>query len=512
MDKKPAGKLTWAFWIFIAALILVNAFLYLQESTALADPSPIRLADEVLWISALSAFAVVGALILTRQKRNTIGLLMVVFPIFFTLSGLLDLVVRDSVVGSASLTLGQFLYVWFQSWSWWLLVGPILLIFFLYPTGHLFSARWRWAVGLLFVTFLLFVLGVLLSQTAELTSSTDMLVGTWPNPIGILPADLEEIITGVISLMLITSVLLAVVSVFVRYRRSQAVERAQIRWLFFACTIFFIVYAIAFIFNGWGSSSEELTSQDWYTLLFDVSVLAIPLAIGFSILRYRLWDIDVVINRSLVYAVLTTLLAGIFTGTAALLTQVAKAVFESDMQQAVAAVAAIFVASIFQPLRTWVENGINRRLFPENIDLSQGLIEINPDLWYWIPLPKMLTATLEHLQSIYNFEAAAIYLGQGTELKLAAAIGNSQGTPETYQLNTGDVTVLELKKGIVDEDEKLFVATVPIYLARRKAPDTLGVLRLGKRRNGRGYSGDDLKTLVAFGSRLGRPVYALTPK
>lgn len=206
------------------------------------------------------------------------------------------------------------------------------------------------------------------------------------------------------------------------------------------------------------------------------------------------------------------MLASIFAATAALGAQLAKAAFDTDMQQAAAAVAAIVAASLFQPLRTGVENFINRRLFPENIDLSVGLIEINPDLWNWVSLPKILAATLDHLQSIYSCDVAAVYLKKGNDYKPVAATGLSKNSLKPFQPNATEKNSLEHKKGIVHENEKPFITTVPIYLARRKAPELLGVLRLGKRLQGRGYSGDDIKTLVSFGAKLGQPVYALTSK
>jgi hypothetical protein len=438
-----------------------------------------------------------------------IGWLLIIFPII-ALTDVLDIFMREAVVNSRTLDLGRFLYVWFNNWSWWLLVGPIFLIFLLYPTGRLFSKHWRWSVILLGVSFVYFVLGITFSTELELTSPLGEVVGAWGNPIGFIDGELGDILFSVFGLLVIGTALSSVVSMFVRYRQSQAIERAQIRWLFFACTIFFVIYLIAFVFDLW-SGGDDITNQIWFTLIFDLSVLAIPLSIGIAILRYRLWDIDVVINRSLVYAVFTTLMATVFAGTAAIAGQIAKTAFGEEMQSAAAAVAAVVAASLFQPLRTGVENFFNRRLFPENIDLSTGLVELKPNMWAWVGLPKILLSSLEHVESIFNCERVAIYLKDNeAQYFPTASLGIPQRDLQAYQPTKADSELLAKKQGVVHDGQAPFVVTVPIYLPRRKAPEVIGVLRLGKRKKGRGYSGTDIRTLVGFGARLAEPIYALS--
>jgi hypothetical protein len=506
VDTKAKVKRPWALWLFLVFVIVADVTLFVAELGQL--PTLPEKIDGALWTITICAFMVVGGLILARDRRHIIGWLLIAFPII-ALTEIFDVLVRESVLGSRSLDLGQFLYVWFNNWSWWLLIAPILLIFLLYPTGHLFSKNWRWSVILLAVTFAFFLLGMTFVTELELTSSLGEPIGTWQNPIGFISGELEDALFSLFGLMLIGTALSAVVSLFVRYRRSQAIERAQIRWLFFACAIFFTIYLIAFVFDLW--SGDDLTNQMWFTIVFDLSVLAIPLSIGVAILRYRLWDIDVVINRSLVYAVLTTLVATIFAGTAAIAGQIAKTAFGEEMQSAAAAVAAVVAASLFQPLRASVEGFFNRRLFPESIDLSTGLVELNPALWQWVGLPKILLASLEHVESIYDCERVAIYLKDDkAQYFPTASLGISQRDLQAYQPTKADSELLAKKQGVVHEGEAPFVVTVPIYLARRKAPEVIGVLRLAKRKNGRGYSGTDIRTLVGFGGRLAEPIYALS--
>lgn len=498
MEKKATKKRQWGIPMLIAVIFLINLALLIYTRSAYS--STFDFLGNVTWVATGLIFAIVGGLILMRQRRHVIGWLLMVLPIMITISAILDFFLKERTMNSTQLDLWSFLYLWFGAWSWWLLIGPLLLIFLLYPTGHLRSKRWRWVVFVLAAGFILFLFVATFSSTAEFIDNSDL---SWANPIGFLSDETITMLVGVMSSLLIISVLGSVASIFVRYRNAQAVERAQIRWLFLAGAFFLVAYLPGFFLQ------DDSVWSSWFNVLFIFGVIAVPISIGIAILRYRLWDIDIVINRSLVYAVLTALLAGIFAATAALFAQIAKAAFGEEMQQAAAAVAAIFVASIFQPLRTWVETGINRRLFPENIDLSQGLIEINPDFWDWVGLPKIMNATLEHLEVIYSCSVAAIYLKKSeNEFLPVAALGITLSKLEPYKVSKEEQDLFQHKKGTLSEKSEPFAISIPIHLPRRKGAEVLGILCLGKRKEGRGYSGDDVKTLVSFGAKLGQPVYA----
>lgn len=499
MEKKTK-KQRWpvAVWMLVGLMAVVNYALLAARRELFPDTAAFF--TQILWVSAGLVFAFVGALIISRDRKHVIGWLLMITPIAITISTILGYFIEPELAVATELNTRLFLYLWFGAWSWWLLIGPILLIFYLFPTGHLISKRWRWGVALIGMAFSLFLFLATFSAQAEDAEGTRI----FANPIGFLSNATVESLVGVMGIFLVSGTIVSLLSVFIRYRNSQALERAQMRWLFIACALFVINYSISFI-------STTYNETAFGGLAFIVTVLAIPISIGIAVLRYRLWDVDVVINRSLVYAVLTTLLAGIFAATAALLAQVAKAAFGEEMQQAAAAVAAIFVASIFQPLRTWVENSINRRLFPENIDLSQGLIEINPDFWDWVGLPKIMNASLDHVEDIYSCSAAAIYLKKSeNEFLPVAALGIPLNKLEPCKLNKEEQESLQRKKGILHERVDPFAISIPIHLPRRKGAEILGILRLGRRKQGRGYSGDDLKTLVSFGAKLGQPVYAFS--
>lgn len=496
MAEKNKKKVRWPLlvWALTALATLSNYAIVILQKDSYASTS--QFFSELGWTSVGTVFAVVGALIISNNRRHIIGWLLMLMPIMLTVSSLLTFLIRPAMQAGET-SFAVYFYLWFNSWSWWMLIGSIVLIFFLFPTGRLISPKWRWGLVSLGTGFLLFLFVATFTTVFEDQTSTLSLA----NPIGFLPVEASGIFIAIMGLFLITPALASLVSVFVRYRNAQAIERAQMRWLFIAGAFFIVNYIPTFIFQNY----SEVTIAGF---LFTFSILTIPLAIGIAILRYRLWDVDVVINRSLVYGVLTTLLAALFAGTAAVLSQLAKAAFGEEMQQAAAAVAAIVVASLFTPIRTRVEGAINRRLFPENIDLSQGLVELNANLWNWVKLPQILDSTLEHLEAIYGHEKSAIYLLEAGVYKPATLRGLRSNEVPAFTPSPAEQELLEQKKGIESEGA-FFVLTTPICLARRKGPELIGVLRLGKRKQGRGFTGGDVKTLAAFGAKLGEPIYAL---
>ncbi|MCW5874720.1 MAG: hypothetical protein KIS88_08775 [Anaerolineales bacterium] len=495
MKKTKKSRWPVMVWAMVVAMAILNYSLLFAQRHLYPD----RFVAELFWRLAALAFAVVGALIISRERRHLIGWLLMVTPIMITVATVWSQFAEPQLAAATTLDVPLFLYVWFNTWSWWLLIGPILLIFYLFPTGKLLSRSWRWGIALVLTAFGLFLFLVTFSLEAEIGETARILA----NPIGFLPNEVIGPLLAIMGFFLVSGSLGSLISVFARYRKSQAVERAQMRWLFVACALFVINYAIGFLIDGYVDSPLGET-------LFILTVFAIPISIGIAILRYRLWDVDVVINRSLVYGVLTTLLAALFAGTAAVLSQLAKAAFGEEMQQAAAAVAAIVVASLFTPIRTRVEGAINRRLFPENIDLSQGLVELNANLWNWLSLTRILDSTLEHLEAIYGHEQSAIYLRRSASEYIAvAARGIPMADLPIHQASPAEQDQLAHKKGILNDEAKPFVLTTPIYLARRKGPELIGIVCLGKRKQGRGFSGGDIKTLSAFGAKLGEPIYAL---
>jgi hypothetical protein len=299
-------------------------------------------------------FAGVGALVASRQPANPLGWIFCGIGVLQALNMFGDGYARYAVVTHPGALPGGEVLAWLKEWCWIpsLVALPFLLL--LFPDGHLPSPRWRraaWATG---------GAGAVVVAIAA--------VGLWPErgrialgrtsdgDIAPLPAAVVIVATAVILLGTVASV----VALVLRFRRSRGVERLQLKWFALAGT--FMAACVGSAFLPAGVVPEELT---------DVGLLAVPLATGVAILRYRLYDIDVVINRTLVYGALTATLAVTYLACVLLLQLVLQPV-TADSGLAIAA-STLAVAALFGPARARIQRAVDRRFYRRRYDAQRTL-------------------------------------------------------------------------------------------------------------------------------------------
>jgi hypothetical protein len=330
------------------------------------DDNLIKVINELLWHLIVVVFAFLAALILSQKERNVIGWLMMLPAFLFVAEVITVHILQQFPVAPAEPTVALMLAVWFNNLSWQLLIFPLLFTMLLFPDGRPLSPRWRWVplFGLGMIAFSLFV--VVFSATLTLIENEDWVVA---NPIGFLPplTELPLLIVGA-SLALIALILLCLAAPFVRYRRSVGVERKQIKWLFYACGLFVIVFVPGLVISDLAGT----LLNDVWSVLYVLAIMAVPVAIAVAVLRYRLYDIDVIIRKTLVYAVLTGLLAMVYLGSVVLL----QAVFETITGQrspVVIVISTLLIAALFAPLRRRVQTAIDQRFFRQKYDAQRVL-------------------------------------------------------------------------------------------------------------------------------------------
>jgi hypothetical protein len=254
-----------------------------------------------------------------------------------------------------------YLSIWLSGWTWWLLIGPLLLVLLVFPTGRLLSPRWRWVVVLIAVVFASFLIIATASPMWQDPNSGQIV----PNPLGVMPVDISfEAIQAPWSIGLLSAVGLCVISVLLRYRRAGAVEREQLKWFFYACGIFLAVYAPGFLIQS--------DAPDLFGVLFGFAILFIPVSIGIAILRYRLFDIDIIIRRTLIYSVLTAILAFLYLGSVIALQQLLRALTGAESELAII-VSTLAIVALFTPLRRRVQGTIDHRFYRRRYDATQVL-------------------------------------------------------------------------------------------------------------------------------------------
>jgi amino acid permease len=177
---------------------------------------------------------------------------------------------------------------------------------------------------------------------------------------------------------LVVLVVACAAALFVRYRRARETEREQIKWLLYACAVFLVVFVGGFI-SGLGGTAS-FGGYIW-GVFFGLSVITLPAAIGIAILRYRLYDIDVVINRTLVYGSLTGILALVYfggvTATQALLRTLTS---QQELPQLVIVASTLLIAALFNPLRRRVQGFVDRRFYRRKYDAAKTLADFNARL------------------------------------------------------------------------------------------------------------------------------------
>jgi hypothetical protein len=299
-------------------------------------------------------FSVLAAMIIARQPGNRVGWLMMIVAL--ALNNPVGVVLEQFPGPPAAMTPGLWLLLWLDGWSWIPVIFPVLLILLYFPTGQPPTPRWRWVGRLAVLMWIAFmIISAFAPEGGPINADWTVV-----NPVGFLS---QEFIDGpfmvVWGIGLVAIALGSVASLVVRYRRAGSDERQQVKWLLFAGA-FLAVFFTSFLFL-----SDTVLGGGWTNLLFALAILCIPIAIAIAIFRYRLWDLEVVVNRALIYGLLTTLLAGIFAAVIALVTEAGKQLLGEGSRAAGAAISAVIVAVVFQPLRTWIEAAVNRRFYPK---------------------------------------------------------------------------------------------------------------------------------------------------
>lgn len=298
----------------------------------------------------LAAMAVltgsVGLLIRLRRPDNRIGRLMTLGPLLM-LSGFVGYAVgayRAEAVGTTDL-LGGFAAAWGGSavLPGIFMTYPAVVI--LFPDGHLPSRRWRLVMAPVLVAIVGGSLLALVSPTAW---------GILPaNPLALpgLSVETNDVATGVSTLALVASVLLAVVAVVVRFRRATGVERQQLKWLVASVALAGVLFPLSFLTEVGPAGLIDVASV--------AAVALIPAAIGVAMLRYRLYEIDRLVSRTLAWALITAVLVSVF---ALLVVGLQAALTGVTQGQTLAVAASTLVAfALFQPLRRRVQRAVDRR-------------------------------------------------------------------------------------------------------------------------------------------------------
>jgi len=353
-----ARRAAWALWAVAGALTAAAVVIYLLDvSVSTEDRERLPLGALPALVAAILGFSTVGALIAVRLPRNPIGWLFLVLgaalALVFVASGYADYTL---LANPGALPAGEW-SVWLLSWSFLapLVTAPTLL-FLLFPTGRAQSRRWAVLVWVALGAAALATIGVAL-RPGPIDYDPPV-----TNPAGVEGAgDVLRLVADAGTVVALVTLVVSAAGLALRLRRSRGEERVQLKWFGYSAAL----VAIAFPVAAGGPSEGLIADLLWLNAL--LAFLSVPLATGIAILRHRLYDIDLVIRRTLIYAALTLTLAGAYLGTVLL---VGLAVGQSGFAVAVSTLA---VAALFRPVRGRIQAAVDRRFYRSRYDAALTL-------------------------------------------------------------------------------------------------------------------------------------------
>jgi len=347
----------WLAWAVCAISLAVTALCFLLIALNLSLDTPAYFFWPDLTVLALG-YSVIGAIIASRLPNHPFGWLCCAIGFIAAIDHFGGEYAVYALLAHPHSLPGGMAMFWLQDWFWMLFIGLIVFLLLLFPTGRLPSGRWQpFAWG----SVVVILVAVILTASTPLPSSGSEIRGSLEEPPS--PIQFSVLLLG----------LVAAVSVVVGRRNARGVERQQIKWLLYAGAIFFVgsslkiavVYFIQ-LEGPWGL---------WISyILVAVGGLSGPIAIGVAILRYRLYNIDVLINRTLVYGSLTALLAAVYFGGVTATQAVVRVLTGQEQQpQLVVVVSTLVIAALFNPLRRRIQSFIDRRFYRRKYDATKML-------------------------------------------------------------------------------------------------------------------------------------------
>jgi signal transduction histidine kinase len=334
----------WALTLAVAGGALIFNHLYPLPPALAAGAG--NVANGLAAVMFIEGFTIVGALLIWKRSANPIGWLMSATGVSYGLA-----------LGGGSLLLH---FPQTRAWGHWfgllffLGLGFTVFVLLLFPTGSLPSGRWRpvaWAAGA----------GIVAWALGNTFAPVSLSSGT-PGPVRVAgPAGrIFDVLAGAGIALVAVAGLAAVVSLVFRYRRARTVEREQLKWLVYAGALIVVAaVAVTPIKNILGPGSSAATNLE--NAVTTGSVALVPIAIGIAIFRYHLYDIDVVINKTLVYGSLAVFITGVYVAIVVGLGSLAQRGARPSLTLSIAATAVVAIA--FQPVRQWVQHAANRLVY-----------------------------------------------------------------------------------------------------------------------------------------------------
>ena len=354
---------SWLAWSLCALSLALTALSLLLLNLNLSHPNT-YIYD--YWLDntlGTLSYAPVGALIAARRPANPVGWLLCLNGVALSIGHFSSqYAIYTLLAQSNSLPAGEVL-AWIASWILPPIIGIQVFFYLLFPTGRLPSERWKW---LAWLTVAFVMVGVV---SSAFSFGANAGLGPIPNPLGI---EGFSIVYDMVLYLLPLLYVAVASSLFVRLRRAIGVERQQIKWFVYAVVATIIGIALAYMIP------DMIDTPLWFERMgfaLNLAVTpAIPISMGIAILRHRLYDIDLLINRTLVYGALTATLALVYFGGVTATQAIFRTLTGQERQpQLAVVVSTLAIAALFNPLRRRIQFFIDRRFYRSKYDAAKTL-------------------------------------------------------------------------------------------------------------------------------------------
>jgi len=342
--------------------MLVLYFVWMSGASFLAIQNGNTGVVTAPFVVAFTAFMLVGALIVARRPGNPLGWVFSAAGLL-TATGLLAQEYAEySYLTKPGLLPGRIVAVWYTSWYWYPSMGLMFVFTLLYfPTGRLLSRRWRILAAVAWASSIAVTIVAMFAPVLQIQDEDKVI----SNPIGIRAlGTVEQSNAGsVLFVLFICSLAGALASLVIRFRRSEGEERQQLKWFTYAGALVALLPVTSVL------PLPGVTSD----LIFAFVLAFLPIATGIAILKYRLYDIDVIINRTLVYGVLTLSLALVYVAGVVVLGGALRSVTGQANNNLAVAASTLGVAALFRPARSRIQSFIDRRFYRRKYDSARTL-------------------------------------------------------------------------------------------------------------------------------------------
>ncbi len=411
LSTRAAHWLAWSLWAAAAAQATAGLLLAVLNRLSLEQLFSEYVVDTV---TAALAFATVGTIIATRRPGNAVGWLCCVAGVGSGMVAWTGQYARYTLVTQPGAFPGGAITLWLDSWVW-LPPAAVAAVFLplLFPDGRLPSSRWRPVVWLAASATVLLTASIALGPAPIPDGSPEV-----RNPFALEDAKLLLDVMNVLGILLmLASLASALTAQVVRFRRARGEERQQIKWVAYATALLVGAIVTPSVVDPSRAAEDSLLSG----ILLSVAYPGLPVAVGVAVLRYRLYDIDLIINRTLVYGALTGCVVGVYVFVVGYL----GVIFQAGGSLLISLVATGLVAVLFAPLREWLQRGVNRMMYGERDEPYRVIARLGERLEAALAPDAVLPSIVGTVREALRLPYVAIALPQDGAFEIAAASGEA---------------------------------------------------------------------------------------